>query len=112
MADTDHIRLLGHEVPPAGVGAVRSAKALEYMRGHVPGVEVPDDAYQRLRAVPPEKQAAGGVRLAAEIIQQLAEIPGVAGVHLLVAGNERAVPAILDEAGIGVGKEPRRQGGR
>ena len=84
----------------AGVGAVRSVKALDYMRDHVPGVEVPDDTYKRLRAVPPEKTAAEGVKLAAEVVQQVSEIPGVAGVHLLVAGNEQAVPAILDEAGL------------
>ena len=45
----------------AGVGAVRSIKALDYMRDHVPGVDVPDDTYKRLRAVPPEKTAAEGV---------------------------------------------------
>ena len=84
----------------AGVGAVRSVKALDYMRDHVPGVEVPDAAHDRLRNVPPGRQAAEGVKLAAEIIQQVAEIPGVAGVHLLVAGNERAVPDILDGAGL------------
>ncbi|HLN71228.1 MAG TPA: methylenetetrahydrofolate reductase [Streptosporangiaceae bacterium] len=84
----------------AGVGAVRSVKALDYMRDHVPGVDVPDGTYQRLRAVPPEKTAAEGVKLAAEIIQQVSEIPGVSGVHLLVAGNERAVPDILEGAGI------------
>jgi methylenetetrahydrofolate reductase (NADPH) len=86
----------------AGVGAVRSIKALEYMRDKVPGVEVPDDVFRRLRAVPPDKHAAEGVKLAAEIIQQLGEIPGVAGVHLLVAGNEQAVPDILDAAGVRV----------
>jgi methylenetetrahydrofolate reductase (NADPH) len=91
----------------AGVGAVRSIRALDYMRNHVPGVEVPDQAYQRLRAVPPDETAAEGVKLAAEIIQQVAEIPGVAGVHLLVAGNERAVPDILDEAGIRITRGPR-----
>ncbi len=84
----------------AGVGAVRSVRALDYMRDHVPGVEVPDAAYQRLRAVPSDRTAAEGVKLAAEIIQQVSEIPGVAGVHLLVAGNERAVPDILEGAGI------------
>jgi methylenetetrahydrofolate reductase (NADPH) len=84
----------------AGVGAVRSVRALDYMRDHVPGVEVPDDVYQRIRAVPSDKQAAEGGRLAAEIIQQVGEIPGVAGVHLLVAGNEQAVPDILDHAGL------------
>ena len=84
----------------AGVGAVRSVRALEYMRDHVPGVEVPDGVFQRLQAVPADKQAHEGVKLAAEIIQQVAAIPGVAGVHLLVAGNEGAVPDILDSAGI------------
>jgi methylenetetrahydrofolate reductase (NADPH) len=84
----------------AGVGAVRSINALDYMRDHVPGVEVPDDTYQRLAAVPPDRQAKEGITLAAEILQQVAEIPGVAGAHLLVAGNERAVPEILDRAGL------------
>jgi methylenetetrahydrofolate reductase (NADPH) len=98
-----HVRDLGlHEQCAilAGVGAVRSVKALDYMRDHVPGVEVPDDVFRRLRAAPPDKHAAEGIRLAAEIIQQVGEIPGVAGVHLLVAGNEQAVPDILDRAGL------------
>ena len=96
----------------AGVGAVRSVRALDYMRDHVPGVEVPDDVFRRLRAVPAEQAAAEGVKLAAEIIRQLAEIPGVAGVHLLVAGNEQAVPDILAEAGVRVSKEPGGTDGR
>ena len=89
----------------AGVGAVRSVRALEYMRDKVPGVEVPDDMFRRLRAVPAGQAAAEGMRLAAEIVQQVGEIPGVAGVHLLVAGNERAVPDILDRAGVRVSRE-------
>ena len=99
----------------AGVGAVRSVKALEYMRDHVPGVEVPDEVFRRLRAVPPDAAAAEGVKLAAEIIQQVAEIPGVAGVHLLVAGNEQAVPDILDGAGpvaVRASRETRGHDGR
>jgi methylenetetrahydrofolate reductase (NADPH) len=83
-----------------GVGAVRSRRALDFMRGQVPGVYVPDDVYRRLAGVPPGRTAAEGVTLAAETVQQLAAIPGVAGVHLLVAGNEQAVPAILDQAGL------------
>ena len=84
----------------AGVGAVRSRNALDFMRDKVPGVNVPDDVYRRLRAVPADQTAAEGARLAAETIQQLRAIDGVAGVHLLVAGNEQAVPGILDEAGV------------
>jgi len=89
----------------AGVGAVRSLRALDYMREKVPGVYVPDEVYRRLRAVPSDQTAVEGAHLAAEIVEQVREIPGVAGVHLLVAGNEQAVPGILDGAGLGVGTE-------
>ena len=94
-----------------GVGAVRSRNALDYMRDKVPGVFVPDDVYRRLRAVPADQTAAEGARLAAEIIQQLSAIEGVAGVHLLVAGNEQAVPGILDSAHIRAGVRAVRGGG-
>ena len=93
-----------------GVGAVRSRNALDYMRDKVPGVYVPDDVYRRLRAVPADQTAAEGARLAAETIQQLSAIEGVAGVHLLVAGNEQAVPGILDRAGIWAGVRAERHG--
>ena len=75
-----------------GVGAVRSRNALDYMRDKVPGVYVPDDVYRRLRAVPADQTAAEGARLAAETIQQLSAIEGVAGVHLLVAGERAGRP--------------------
>jgi methylenetetrahydrofolate reductase (NADPH) len=84
----------------AGVGAVRSRGGLDFIRDKLPGVTVPDDVYRRLRAVPSEQTAAEGARLAAETIQQLRAIEGVAGVHLFMSGNERAVPGILDEAGV------------
>ena len=99
MAQVRDLGLTEHCAILAGVGAVRSVKALDYMQSHVPGVQVPDDVFRKLRAVPPGHQAKEGVKLAAEIIQQVAEIPGVAGVHLLVAGNEQAVPEILQNAG-------------
>jgi methylenetetrahydrofolate reductase (NADPH) len=107
MAQVRDLGLDEHCAILAGVGAVRSLKALEYMRDHVPGVEVPDDVERRLRKRPPEKQQAEGVKLAAEIVQQVAEIPGVAGVHLLVAGNEQAVPDIIESA-----QATRRHSGR
>ncbi len=84
----------------AGVGAVRSRGGLDFIRDKLPGVTVPDEVYQRLRAVPADQTAAEGARLAAETIAQLRAIEGVAGVHLFMSGNERAVPGILAEAGI------------
>jgi methylenetetrahydrofolate reductase (NADPH) len=89
----------------AGVGAVRSRRGLDFMRDKVPGVIVPDDAYRRLTGVPADQTAAEGARLAAEIIQQLATMEGVAGVHLMVPGNERALPDILDASGVRAGRD-------
>jgi methylenetetrahydrofolate reductase (NADH) len=107
MAQVRDLGLSGRCAILAGVGAVRSLRALDYMRDKVPGVYVPDEVYRRLRAVPADRTAAEGIRLAAEIVEQMREIPGVAGVHLLVAGNEQAVPGILDGAGLGVGNDGR-----
>jgi methylenetetrahydrofolate reductase (NADPH) len=107
MAQVCDLGLPGRCAILAGVGAVRSMRGLDYMRDKVPGVYVPDEVYRRLRAVPADRTAAEGIRLAAEIVEQVREIPGVAGVHLLVAGNEQAVPGILDGAGLGVGNDGR-----
>jgi methylenetetrahydrofolate reductase (NADPH) len=84
-----------------GVGVVRSLRALDYIRDQVLGTHVPDEVYRRLRGVAEDRIAGEGERLAAETVMRLREIDGVAGVHLLAAGNSRAVPPILDEAGIG-----------
>jgi methylenetetrahydrofolate reductase (NADPH) len=95
-----------------GVGAVRSLRALDFIRDKLAGVDVPDDVYRRLRAVPADQVAAEGVRLAAETVAQLGQIPGVAGVHLMVPGNERVIPAILDGAGVRAGHRERGHDGR
>jgi methylenetetrahydrofolate reductase (NADPH) len=85
----------------AGVGPIRSLRALDHMRNNVPGLHIPDDVDRRLRGVPPDRVAAEGMRLAAEIVQLVKEIPGVAGVHVMAFGYERGIPEILEEAGIG-----------
>jgi methylenetetrahydrofolate reductase (NADPH) len=84
----------------AGVGVVRSLRTLDYIRDKVRGTHVPEEVSRRLRGSG-DRIASEGDRLAAETVRRLREIEGVAGVHLLAAGNEHAVPAILDQAGIG-----------
>ena len=81
-----------------GVGPVKSLRALEHMRSEVPGMYVPDSVVQRLRGVPDDRVSAEGLALCSEIIQQVREIPGVAGVHVMAFGWEEAVPEILERA--------------
>ncbi len=83
----------------AGVGPIRSLRALDHMRGSVPGVYIPDEIDRRLRSVPADLVADEGLWLAAELIQRVREIPGVAGVHVMAFGHERGIPDILRRAG-------------
>ena len=84
----------------AGVGPIRSLRALEFMAG-IPGVVVPPAIERRLRAVPPDRVAAEGMAAAAETVAALREVPGIAGVHVMAVGYERGVPEILEAAGLG-----------
>ena len=83
----------------AGVGPVKSIRALEHMRNEVPGMYIPDSVVQRLKGVPADRVPAEGIALCAEIIQQVREIPGVAGVHIMAFGWEEIIPEILVRAG-------------
>ena len=84
----------------AGVGPIKSLRALEHMRNEVPGMYVPEDVVRRLRAVPEERVAAEGLAICAEVIAQVRILPGVAGVHVMAFGWEDAVPEILERAGL------------
>jgi methylenetetrahydrofolate reductase (NADPH) len=84
----------------AGVGPIRSLRALEFMSS-IPGVVVPEAFARRLRGVPPDRVAAEGMAACAETVAALREVPGVAGVHVMAVGYERGVPEILEVAGLG-----------
>lgn len=84
----------------AGVGPLRSAKAAEWMRTHVPGVVIPDEIIARLQKAAPGKQAQEGKRLCIEIIQQVREIEGISGVHVMAYRQEELVAEIIEEAGL------------
>ena len=83
-----------------GVGPLRSEKAAEYMRTKVPGVVIPDEIVDRLRKTPKERKREEGKRICAEIIQQVREIDGVDGVHVMAYRQEDLVAEIIEEAGL------------
>jgi methylenetetrahydrofolate reductase (NADPH) len=83
-----------------GVGPLRSAKTAEWMRSHVPGVHIPDAVIERLKGVPGPQQRQEGKRICIEIIQQVREIRGVSGVHVMAYRQEELVAEIIEEAGL------------
>ncbi len=93
-----------------GVGPLRSAKAAEWMRTHIPGVVIPDEIIRRLKGVPPEHQREEGRKICIEIIQAVREIEGVSGVHVMAYRQEELVAEIIEAAGLLPRRwQPRKQ---
>ena len=95
----------------AGVGPIKSSGAARYMATKVPGMDVPDEIVQRMsgaiKGIPREEREARrvawqeeGINICVEIIQQVREIPGVSGVHIMAIEWEEAVPLIVEKAGL------------
>ena len=83
-----------------GVGPLSSVKGAEWIRANVPGVHIPDEIVQRLNGVEKKKQRQEGKRLCVEIIQQVREISGVSGVHLMAYKQEHLIAEVVEEAGL------------
>lgn len=83
-----------------GVGPLRSVKAAEYMRTKVPGIHIPDEIVDRLRKTPENRQVEEGKRICVEIIEQVKDIEGVDGLHIMAYKQQEIVPEIVEEAGL------------
>jgi methylenetetrahydrofolate reductase (NADPH) len=84
----------------AGVSPVKTLGAARYMAKFVPGMDVPDEIVTRMKESPKEKREEEGIKICVEVIQQVREIPGVAGIHLMAIEWEEAVPEITERAGL------------
>jgi len=87
-----------------GVGVPASAASADWMRRHIPGVHIPDAIIHRLaRASDPQ---AAGEQLCIELIRELSEIEGIAGVHIMATRRETAVPRIIEASGVLAHRKP------
>jgi methylenetetrahydrofolate reductase (NADPH) len=84
----------------AGVAPIKSIGAARYMQTKVPGMDVPEDIIERLRGVPKEERSKEGIKLCVDIINQVRQIEGVAGIHLMAIEWEETVPQICEQAGL------------
>ena len=83
----------------AGIIPIKSAGMARYMRDSVSGVSVPDSFVKRMEGAGKNAKEEG-VNIALEVIQQVREIPGVHGIHIMAVGWEDAVPEIVNKAGL------------
>jgi methylenetetrahydrofolate reductase (NADPH) len=101
----------------AGIGPLKSPGMARYMRDQVPGLDVPNTWVDRMtsatKGIDEEDKKARreawrheGIKIAIELIQQLQQIEGVAGVHIMAIEWEEAVKPIVDGAGLYPRPEP------
>ncbi len=103
----------------AGVGPLKSPGMARYMKNNVPGILVPDETIQRMTAagkpwadIPKAELTkedkrerskawrAEGIQICIELIQEMKEIEGVAGAHVMAIEWEEAVKPIAEGAGL------------
>jgi methylenetetrahydrofolate reductase (NADPH) len=87
-----------------GVGPLASARAAEWIRQHVPGVHIPDSIVGRLAGSTNQKQE--GKKICIEMIQQVREMAGVSGVHVMAYRQEELVAEIIQESRVLGGRTP------
>jgi len=78
-----------------GVGPLASAKSAEWIRNNVAGVHIPDAVIKRLAGAEDQKQE--GVNICIEMVEQIREMAGVSGVHLMAYKQEHRIAEIVEK---------------
>ena len=90
-----------------GVGPLASAKTARWIRSNVPGIHIPDAVVARLEGAADQKKE--GKQLAIDIINEVKEIEGVSGIHVMAYRQEEFVAEIVHESGVLKGRRPWRR---
>ena len=82
----------------AGVTPLKSLKMTERMKFYVPGVDIPDTIYNRMKnATDPKKE---GYEIAIDLLRELKKINGIHGIHITALFWEDIVPSLVKETGL------------
>jgi methylenetetrahydrofolate reductase (NADPH) len=84
----------------AGVTPMKSVGMARYMKNSVPGMDVPDEIITRLKGAGKGNATKEGIKICVETIQQLKEMEGVAGVHIMAIEWEEKVAEMVKQAGL------------
>tara|TARA_B110000261_G_C12797083_1_gene242766 strand:- start:36 stop:557 length:522 start_codon:yes stop_codon:yes gene_type:complete len=78
-----------------GVGPLASAKSAEWIRNNVAGVHIPDSIIKRLAGAQDQKQE--GVNICIDMINEIREIKGASGVHIMAYRQEERIAEIVEK---------------
>ena len=88
-----------------GIAPIPSARSARWMREKLFGTVIPDAIVARLDAA--AAPAREGRAICVELLQELAEIPGIAGAHVMAPQNPSALPEVIAAAGVARRKRAR-----
>ena len=96
---TARLREAGINIPIlVGVAPIPSAKSARWMKEKLFGTIIPDVFVERLEKAGEPK--AEGRKICIEVLRELAEIPGVAGAHVMAPMNFAEIPVVIQESGV------------
>jgi methylenetetrahydrofolate reductase (NADPH) len=84
----------------AGVGPIRSVKVAEYMATQVAGMDVPESIVKRMQGLSKEDQAKAGIDICCEVADEVRQIEGVKGLHIMAVSWPAAVPEVAKNLGL------------
>jgi len=84
----------------AGITPLKSVGMARYMATNVSGITIPEDMINRLRGAGKGNVANEGIKIACEQMQEMKEIEGIAGIHLMAIEWEHKVAEIMEMAGL------------
>jgi methylenetetrahydrofolate reductase (NADPH) len=70
------------------------------MANQLAGMDVPQEIVRRMEKTPKAAQPEEGIRICCEIIEQVREIPGVAGLHIMAVRWAESIPEIVKRTGL------------
>jgi methylenetetrahydrofolate reductase (NADPH) len=82
----------------AGVLIPRTAKTVMFLHENLPGMRIPESTLERMQRADDAEHE--GINLSTELVQDLLSVEGVAGVHLMSVAWTRAMPQVIEQAGL------------
>lgn len=84
----------------AGFVVLKSVGMAKFLNANVPGIRVPEELIEELKAAGKEKALDTGMSITARHIKQLKDEAICDGVHIMAIGMEDKVPEIISRAGL------------
>ncbi len=81
-----------------GIGPIASARSARWMNENLFGVYIPEKIITRLEQA--EDSKTEGRKICAELIQEMQEIDGVSGAHLMAPHGEQAAAQVIRDCGV------------